>query len=86
MDNPEEAIQGPCALTLVVHPTEDDRVLMFRSVGDYATHWMDNRGVWNALPEADKFEPLMNMLTDNPEMLPLLAVEANEIMEEDTDV
>lgn len=71
----ETAIQGPATLTMIVHPTEDDRVLVFRSIGEYATHWMDNRGVWVALPDADEFEPLMNMLTDQHEMLPLLNTE-----------
>lgn len=78
MDNDESAIQGPCTLTFVVHPTVDDRVLVFRSIGEYATHWMDSRGVWVALPDADQFEKLMASLTDDHELLPLLNVEILE--------
>lgn len=71
----ETAIQGPATLTMIVHPTVDDRILVFRSINDYATHWMDSRGVWVAMPDAEQFEPLMNALTDDPEMLPLLNTE-----------
>lgn len=80
MDNPEEAIQGPATLTLVVHPTVDDRVLVFRSVDDYATHWMDSRGVWIGLPQPEEMEQLLDWLTDTPDMLPILNAEVYEGM------
>jgi hypothetical protein len=47
------------------------RFLLVRTVNEYATHWLDHEGVWQALPEEDEdIAQLFAGFAENAFMLP----------------